>query len=53
MTVTEAHVAPLRRRHRDDPPGVPALAPELLGLCLSTGLGWRIDRARRWSCSRS
>ena len=44
MTVTETHVALYASLTRDDPLGA-GLAPELLGLCLSTGLGWRIDRA--------
>ena len=43
MTVTEAHVALYANLTRDDPPAA-GVAPELLGLCLSTGLGWRIDR---------
>ena len=43
MTVTEAHVALYANLTRDDAPGA-GIAPDLLGLCLSTGLGWRIDR---------
>ncbi len=43
LTVTEAHVALYANLTRDDPPAA-GVAPELLGLCLSTGLGWRIDR---------
>ena len=43
MTVTETHVALYANLTRDDPPAA-GVAPELLGLCLSTGLGWRIDR---------
>jgi acyl dehydratase len=43
MTVTEAHVAVYRglTGDADAPPGV---VPDLLPLCLSTGLGWRIAR---------
>ena len=43
MTVTEAHVAlyaGLSGDHSDSPD----IAPPLLALCLSTGLGWRIER---------
>ena len=43
MTVTEAHVALYANLTRDDPSAT-GLAPDLLGLCLSTGLGWRIAR---------
>ena len=43
MTVTEAHVALYSNLTRDDAGGM-GLAPDLLGLCLSTGLGWRIER---------
>ena len=43
MTVTEAHVALYANLTRDDPPTA-GVAPELLALCLSTGLGWRIAR---------
>ena len=43
LTVTETHVALYANLTRDDPPAA-GVAPELLGLCLSTGLGWRIDR---------
>jgi acyl dehydratase len=43
MTVTEAHVALYANLTRDDPAAT-GLAPDLLGLCLSTGLGWRIAR---------
>jgi acyl dehydratase len=43
MTVTEAHVALYANLTRDDAPAA-GIAPDLLGLCLSTGLGWRIDR---------
>jgi acyl dehydratase len=43
MTVTEAHVALYKGLTGDDvsPPGV---VPDLLPLCLSTGLGWRVAR---------
>jgi acyl dehydratase len=43
LTVTEAHVALYRGITGDDgaPPGV---VPDLLPLCLCTGLGWRVAR---------
>jgi len=43
MTITEAHVALYRGLTGDDsaPPGV---VPDLLPLCLCTGLGWRVAR---------
>jgi acyl dehydratase len=43
LTVTEAHVALYTQLTDDDAPGA-GVAPELLALCLSTGLGWRIER---------
>jgi 3-hydroxybutyryl-CoA dehydratase len=43
MTVTEAHVA-LYSGLTGDEAGAFGLAPEVLALCLSTGLGWRIER---------
>ena len=43
ITVTEAHVGLYGGLTGDAPPE-PGLAPELLALCLSTGLGWRIER---------
>ena len=43
MTVTQAHVT-LYGGVTGDQTREPAVAPELLGLCLSTGLGWRIAR---------
>ena len=43
MTVTEAHVALYANLTRDDAASA-GLAPDLLALCLSTGLGWRIER---------
>jgi acyl dehydratase len=43
MTVTQAHVSLYSGVTGDQPEG-PGLAPELLALCLSTGLGWRIAR---------
>jgi len=43
MTVTEAHVT-LYAGLTGDAATTPGLAPDLLGLALSTGLGWRIDR---------
>jgi 3-hydroxybutyryl-CoA dehydratase len=45
MTVTEALVSLYAGVTRDEPPAT-GIAPELLALCLSTGLGWRIDRPR-------
>lgn len=43
MTITEAHVSLYRGLTFDE--GVePSAVPELLPLCLSIGLGWRIDR---------
>ena len=43
MTVTQAHVSLYRGLTGDEdaPPGV---VPDLLPLCLSTGLGWRVAR---------
>jgi acyl dehydratase len=43
MTITEAHVALYRGLTGDDvaPPGT---VPDLLPLCLCTGLGWRVNR---------
>lgn len=43
MTVTEAHVSLYGGLTGDHAAG-PGLAPELLALCFSTGLGWRIER---------
>ena len=43
MTLTEAHAA-LYRGLTGDAPDDPAAIPDLLPLCLSTGLGWRIAR---------
>ena len=43
MTVTQAHVS-LYSGVTDDQAAGLGLAPELLALCLSTGLGWRIAR---------
>ncbi len=45
LTVTEAHVALYAGVTRDEAPAA-GLAPEILALCLSTGLGWRLDRPR-------
>ena len=42
MTITEAHVALYRGLTGDDSP--PGLVPDLLPLCLCTGLGWRVAR---------
>jgi len=43
MTLTEAHVA-LYAGLTDDAAPEAGLGPDLLALCLSTGLGWRIER---------
>jgi acyl dehydratase len=43
MTLTEAHAA-LYRGLTGDAPDDPAAIPDLLPLCLSTGLGWRMAR---------
>ena len=43
ITVTEAHVS-LYGGLTGDLASGPGLAPDLLGLCLGTGLGWRIER---------
>jgi acyl dehydratase len=44
LTVTEAHVGLYGGLTGDTADG-PGLAPPHLGLCLSTGLAWRIERA--------
>lgn len=44
MTVTEAHVA-LYRGLSDERGNSTSSVPDLLPLCLSTGLGWRLNRA--------
>ncbi|MGH7333732.1 MAG: MaoC family dehydratase [Candidatus Rokuibacteriota bacterium] len=44
MTLTEAHVS-LYRGLTDDQGGPSSGVPDLLPLCLSTGLGWRLNRA--------
>ena len=43
MTVTEAHAALYRGLTGEIPQGAAAI-PELLPLCLATGLGWRMAR---------
>ena len=43
MTITQAHVS-LYGGLTGDHSDTLGIAPELLGLCLSTGLGWRIAR---------
>ena len=43
MTITEAHVALYAGLSRDDP-AEPGTVPEILPLCLTTGLGWRIPQ---------
>src|SRR5512145_989855 len=42
MTITDAHVALYRGLTGDDAPA--GVVPDLLPLCLCTGLGWRVDR---------
>jgi acyl dehydratase len=44
MTLTEAHGA-LYRGLTSESPDASGLIPDLLPLCLSTGLGWRTSRA--------
>ena len=44
MTVTEAHAA-LYRGLTSETPNGPGGIPDLLPLCLATGLGWRTPRA--------
>ena len=41
ITVTEAHVA-LYLGVTREPPGPPVTVPDILPLCLSIGLGWRV-----------
>ncbi len=43
MTVTEAHVTMYAGLTRDEPL-VPGAVPEILPLCLTTGLGWRVPQ---------
>jgi hypothetical protein len=43
LTLTEAHVA-IYSGLSQDPPLEPGLVPELLPLCLTTGLGWRVPQ---------
>jgi len=43
MTITEAHVALYAGLSRDDPREAGAV-PEILPLCLTTGLGWRVPQ---------
>jgi acyl dehydratase len=44
MTVTAMHVA-LYEGLTSDEPVMPGTVPELLPMCLGTGLGWRMPRA--------
>jgi hypothetical protein len=44
MTLTEAHVALFNGLARTTAPREPGLVPDLLPLCLSSGLGWRVPR---------
>jgi len=43
MTITEAHVAMYAGLSRDEPLA-PGAVPEILPLCLTTGLGWRVPQ---------
>ena len=43
MTLTETHVGLYSGLSQDPPPGA-GLVPELLPLCMTTGLGWRIPQ---------
>ena len=43
MTITEAHVAMYAGLTRDEPLEAGAV-PEILPLCLTTGLGWRVPQ---------
>jgi len=43
VTITEAHVAMYAGLSRDDP-REPGAVPEILPLCLTTGLGWRVPQ---------
>jgi len=43
MTLTEAHAALYRGLNGENPDG-PGSIPDLLPLCLATGLGWRTER---------
>jgi 3-hydroxybutyryl-CoA dehydratase len=43
MTITEAHVS-LYAGLSQDTPMQPGLVPELLPLCLTPGLGWRVNQ---------
>jgi acyl dehydratase len=43
MTLTEAHVD-LYRALAAEPPDASGVIPDMLPLCLSTGLGWRVPR---------
>src|SRR5438309_10857355 len=43
VTITEAHVALYAGLSHDDP-REPGAVPEILPLCLTTGLGWRVPQ---------
>ena len=43
LTITEAHVAMYAGLTRDEPLE-PGAVPEILPLCLTTGLGWRVPQ---------
>lgn len=45
MTLTQAHVSIYRGLAGEDMAADPDAVPDLLPLCLSTGLGWRLPRA--------
>jgi acyl dehydratase len=44
MTLTEAHVALFAGLAQATPPREAGLVPDVLPLCLSSGLGWRVPR---------
>ncbi len=44
MTLTEAHVALFSGLAQTTPTREPGLVPDLLPLCLSSGLGWRVPQ---------
>jgi hypothetical protein len=49
VTLTRAHVALFAGVTGDTALRDPESVPDLLPLCLSSGLGWRVPR-RRWPC---
>lgn len=44
ITLTDAHAALFRGIAQEPVEGDPGLIPDLLPLCLSTGLGWRVPQ---------